>query len=207
MQECKQLHFSCEKVDREQVNCHQSLNLAASACVATDLQFLIRKANVAGLYLFGQTFAFLDRMPLFQFISMSNRHAVFASATALLKSGSDRSKPIKITLCPPRRVAVTCSTIITLMRDCAGEPKGFLWVLKGEESLELQKVNALSEWAHHAAHEFSNLLAGISIHADVACIARSSTDRQESLDKIRNNCERARGLLSQFRAFQKDAIG
>jgi signal transduction histidine kinase len=206
MQEYKQLHVGSKKVESGQVNCYQSFNLASHACVATDLQFLIWKVNIAGLYLFGQTFAFLDRMPLLQFFSMSNRHAVCALAKALLKNAADRSKAIEIIVCPPRRTAVTCSSIVTLIRDSAGEPMGFLWVLRGEQSLHSQEMDALSQRAHQAVHEFSNLLAGIRIHADVAAITRSSRDRQESLDAIRNNCERAAGLLSKLRAFKNDAI-
>jgi nitrogen-specific signal transduction histidine kinase len=206
MQEYKQLHVSSKKVDTEQINSSESFNLASNACVATDLQFRIRKVNIAGLYLFGQTFDFLDRMPLLQFVSMSNRHAVCALTKTLMKSAEDRSKSIEITMCPPRRDAVTCSTIVTLIRDCAGEPRGFLWVLRGEQSLHSQEANALNHRAHQAVHEFSNLLAGIRIHADVAAVTRSSRDRQESLDAIRNNCERAAGLLSKLRAFKNDAI-
>jgi signal transduction histidine kinase len=206
MQEHKQLHVSREKVDSEQVNYSESFNLAANSCVATDLQFLIRKVNITGLNLFGQTFAFLDRMPLLQFVSMSNRHAVCALAKALLKNAADRSKSIEITVCPPRLAAVTCSAVVTLIRDSTGEPRGFLWVLRTGQPLHSQEMDALRQRAHQAVHEFSNLLAGIRIHADVAAVTRSSRDRQESLEAIRNGCERAAGLLSQLRALKNDAI-
>lgn len=186
--------------------------LAPDPQILTGLQFQILNVNIAGLHLIGQRFTLLERMPLLHFISMADRHNVFAACMELLDAAEGESVSAEITICPPRRRAVRCSVTVTLQRGSRGNPHGFLWRvqdstarMREQESLQhLQQMQALSRLAHSVSHEFSNLLTGIRIHADVARRTQCPNGRQESLDEIRINCERAVGLLSQLRAFKNE---
>ena len=197
------------------VNRSERFDLAPDPCVFTNLNFQIRKVNIAGLNMFGQTLAFLERMPFFQFISLSDRQAVVGLSMALLRGAGDGAEPIEITVVPPRRTEVTCAAEVTLMRNSSGEPVGFLWLMRtvpvqmtAEETLQLsQRMDELSGLAHSLVHEFRNIFTAIQINAEIIGMARSRRDRQESVDEIRKGCEKAATLLRQFRAFRSDSEG
>jgi PAS domain S-box-containing protein len=208
MHALEQLQIDPADTASGQIQDREHLDFPPEACVFTNLSFQIRNVNIAGLHLFGETPAFLERTPFFQFISLSDRHAVVALSAALLRDGEDGAESIEITVIPPRRIEVTCAATVTLMRDSTGTPVGFMWLMrdvaapmKEDESLELsQRMEGLSRVARSLVHEFSNILTGIRLNADIIGIARSTRDRRESLDEIRNGCDRAVDILRKFRA-------
>ena len=186
--------------------------LAQDAYVVTGFKFEILNVNIAGLHLFGQASDVLERAQLFRFISIADRRNVFALCMELIEGNAAESGPVDLTICPPRRNPVQCCAIVNLLRDSQTGARGFLWRMQDstarrreQESLrQMEQMQAMSRLAHTVSHEFRNLLTGIRIHADVVEVTQCPKGRQESLDEIRNSCERAAGLLSQLRAFKNE---
>jgi nitrogen-specific signal transduction histidine kinase len=161
--------------------------------------------NIAGLHLLGQRSEFLQRMPLFLFIEMADRHSMVALSKKLIVGRMEFREPIEVTVRPPRRIPIRCNIGVNLVKDPAGEPSGFLWLMRDPISWveknppPPEDINAMTALTERTAHEFRNVLAGIRIHADVVALAKCHEDARESLNEIRNGCDRAAGLLAKMR--------
>ena len=211
MRDCKQLQINQEVIAPEQVSTGAQLNFAQEAFVFTSLEYQIWNVNIAGVHLLGQTLARMERMPLFRFISLSDRHEAFARSTALLRGGADDSRAMVITILPPRRTEVTCSAKVSVMRNPSGRAVGFLWLIRNvtaemsEEEDSVQLSQATEGFGHSTrglVHELRNILTGIQINAEIAGIVPDIAEVRESLAEIQSCCERAAELLGQFRAFK-----
>jgi PAS domain-containing protein len=213
MRQTEQLEANRADLDRKRAIYEMSFNLAPDACIITNPKFQIQNVNLAGLHLLGQPLAFLIRMPLFQFISMADRHAVFSFVSVLQKSDLPESEGINIRILPPRREPVLCSVTVAMVRDDAGIPVRLHWLMrdimaqrKFEEAVRhSEKIEAMSDLVDKVTNEFNNILAGIVINAGVARISSTATERSDSLHEIQANCEKAASLFKKFEKFRSDA--
>ncbi|HXS68187.1 MAG TPA: PAS domain-containing protein [Candidatus Polarisedimenticolia bacterium] len=208
----EQLEADRAEIDRKRASCERSFNLAADACIITNLKFQIQNVNPAGLHLLGQPLAFLIRMPLLQFISMSDRHGVLRFVSALQKHSAHESGRIDITILPPRRESVLCSVTVSVMRNYPAAPARLRWLMRNvgaQKRFEAamrhsQKIEALGNLVENLTNQFNNILAGIVINAGVARISNTARERRESLREIQAGCEKAAGLLKEFQKFTDD---
>ena len=65
-------------------------------------------------------------------------------------------------------------------------------------------METISRAAENITHEFCNILAGIQLHTEVIGRAQNRKVREDSLDEIRNGCEKAVALINQIREFHYD---
>jgi len=117
-------------------------------------------------------------------------------AQFLRGSGSHRDLFLRVTLSPGGRAETR--HVLAILADVTD------YKMLEAQFVQSQKMEAIGQLAGGIAHDFNNLLTAISGHCDLLLLRRDETDPDwPDLAQIRQNANRAAGLVSQLLAFSR----
>lgn len=213
-----------EALDLERHRYRELFDLAPVPYLVTDGQGTIRDCNPAAGELLGRPCKALRGKPMMALVPTEARPALRALIHGLRRRSETEMELLRQGS-PPRTVLVT----VDRDEDRPDRPASLRWVLRDvterkmaeearrraeearrsaeEELRHSQKLEAVGRLAGGVAHSFNNLLAAISLHAELLLEARGSEEEQRRhAEEIQKAGERAAALARQLLAFGRKQV-
>jgi len=209
-----------EALEIERHRYRELFELAPVAYLVTDGQGTIRNANPAACELIGRSAQALTGKPLPVLVRQEDRPLFREMMIRRLHRREEREVVFQSR--QPRDEERVVLVTVQRDEDRPLQPVTLRWVLRdvteqkaSEEALRSaedrlrhsQKLEAVGRLAGGVAHSFNNLLAAISLHAELLLEARGSEgERLRHAEEIRSAGERAAALARQLLAFSRKQV-
>ena len=188
-----QTRSATERLERERQRYRLLFELAPVASIVTDLNGVVREANLAAADLLRIEPRFLNRKPLVAFVAPESR-AAFRSELIRLRQGAERIELV-LRLTPRRGGPLPATAVVSTLRRPMGEPEALLWSIRDDTviramervlrdfSAELERrVVERTEQLQAELHSKEELL--IRAHAALASHEASAQEVQDVVEDI-----------------------
>jgi len=180
--------------------------------VFTDLNGTILDANLQAAKFVKLKKEEILKRSLFDWIKSNDKHSL-QRELEIIASGGKKNASLELTLHPDNRTALTYITPMKRLHSAQDTPaEGFvIYLIDSTEHKQLeiqfaqaQKMQAMGQLAGGVAHDFNNLLTAIIGFCDLLLQRHGIGDPSfADLIQVKNNANRAAGLVRQLLAFSR----
>ncbi len=189
------------------VRLSNAVKMSTDSIVISDLEGRIIDVNDATLTMYGTK----DKNNLvgknsIDMIAAEDRERAFADVKEMLDKGYIRSQEYHIVTKDGRRLPVEMSSGV--MKDADGAPVGFVGITRDisertklrQQLIQSEKLAAVGTLAYGIAHEFNNVLAGMTVAAEFGLSQSDNQEVRESFQAIAENSQRGSSITNSLLA-------